>query len=283
MPGDVLFSGRRLVIATMHGKERVIAPLLEKVLGLQTLLCPELNTDEFGTFSGEVERIKDPLNTARDKCKKAMELLGCDLGIASEGSFGPHPSLFMVAADEEWLVLIDRKNGLEIIAKVLSTDTNFFQGTLHTEEELMEFAEKALFPTHGLILRGAKEGSGTVYKGLHDEKELKKLFHSLLKRHGEVDAATDMRAMHNPSRMQVIEKATQQLLEKIASVCPQCSTPGFAVVKAHKGLPCSLCGLPTASIRSYTWACTHCGYEKEEAFPHQKTEEDPMYCVFCNP
>ena len=96
-----MFSGRKLVIATKHKKEQVIAPLLENALGAKCIVPEGFDTDTFGTFSGEKERADDPVITARIKCLKAMELTGATLGVASEGSFGPHPSLFFINADEE--------------------------------------------------------------------------------------------------------------------------------------------------------------------------------------
>jgi hypothetical protein len=89
------FEGRQLLIATKHNKERVIAPLFEKALGVTCIVPDNFDTDLLGTFSGEVEREQDPLSTARRKCLLAMQQANCDLAIASEGSFGPHPSLFL--------------------------------------------------------------------------------------------------------------------------------------------------------------------------------------------
>ena len=55
----------------------------------------------------------------------AMKLSKYDLVVASEGSFGPHPSIPLVPADDEFLLFIDKKNDLEIIARELSIETNF--------------------------------------------------------------------------------------------------------------------------------------------------------------
>lgn len=276
-----MFAGRKLVIATNHQKEKAIAPLVEKELGFSCLVPEGLNTDTFGTFSGEVERKRDPLSTAREKCLRGMELSGCDAGIASEGSFGPHPALYMVPADEEWLLFIDRAHQLEIIVRDISLETNFNEGPIATEAELWDFAGRSQFPSHGLILRPARKQAAPIHKGIHEEEMLLRTFHELLRDYGSVYAETDMRAMHNPSRMKVIKQLTEKLVQKIRSKCPACGTPGFGIQKALKGLPCSRCGLPTASIRSYVWQCTRCNFEQE--IPHQKTEEDPMYCSFCNP
>jgi hypothetical protein len=151
-----MFEGRRLIIATKHKKEQVIAPILEETLGVKCFVDTSFDTDMLGTFSGEVEREQDPVSTARLKCLKAMELNNCDLGIASEGSFGSHPSIFFASADDEFLILIDKKNKLEIIARELSTETNFNGLKIESEKELLEFATIAKFPSHGLILKATK-------------------------------------------------------------------------------------------------------------------------------
>ena len=87
------------MVATKHGKEKVIAPILERSLGVKVLSTTNLDTDRFGTFSGEVERKGTPLEVARAKCEAALKLTGADLAVASEGSFGPHPELFFAAAE----------------------------------------------------------------------------------------------------------------------------------------------------------------------------------------
>lgn len=79
-----LFKNRKLIIATKHEKETVIAPLLEKELGVLCFIDENFDTDILGTFTGEVERKFDPITTARKKCLMAMEANDCDLGVASE-------------------------------------------------------------------------------------------------------------------------------------------------------------------------------------------------------
>jgi len=278
-----MFQDRRLIIATKHAKERVIAPLLEKALGVHCFVDETFDTDMFGTFSGEIARTQDPIATARKKCLKAMELANCDLGIASEGSFGPHPTLFFVNADDEFLIFIDRKNNLEIIARELSTNTNFNGQEISSEKQLLAFAKSVSFPTHGLMLRKKKEDNTDIIKGITDINHLKEAFKTLFDTFRSVYAETDMRAMHNPTRLEVIKTATQKLLVKINSRCPQCSLPGFGVTNVKKGLACSLCGSPTQSTLSHLSVCQHCTYTQEELYPHNKTAEEPLFCDRCNP
>jgi hypothetical protein len=278
-----LFNNRPLVIATMHGKESVIAPLLEQNLGVRAFVPKTLNTDQWGTFSGEVERTLDPLAAARVKCLAACEQTGATLAVASEGSFGPHPTLGFVPADEEILLFVDLENSLEIWSREISTATNFGAKSCSSLTEALRFAENADFPEHGLIIRGQAGDTQDIVKGIHQKEELIQLIQQRLDASGQVYLETDMRAMHNPSRMVVIKTAAEKLIEKIRSACPDCATPGFAVVDAEPGLPCAWCGAPTRSTLSWRYCCSHCGHEERRRFPQGKETEDPGFCDYCNP
>jgi hypothetical protein len=278
-----VFENRKLVIATMHGKEQVLAPLLMEALGVEIVLPSSLNTDLLGTFTGEIERTLSPVDAAREKCRQAMEQTGCDLAIANEGSFGPHPFIGFVSSDEELVVLMDAKNNLEITAKELNTATNFDGHTCHSYNDVKAFAEKVQFPSHGLILRKDKNSLSPVIKGITEWDVLEKEAQLFLQTYGHMYAETDMRAMYNPSRLLVIEAAAKKLVAKIFSACPQCHAPGYDVTDFISGLPCSFCGTPTRSTLAHLYQCSHCHFEERKDFPYGKITEDPMYCDVCNP
>jgi hypothetical protein len=278
-----MFATRDLLISTKHQKEVVIAPVLEKALGVKCLVAKNLDTDQLGTFTGEVERRDDPIVTLRKKCLWAMEMANIDLAVASEGSFGPHPSVYLVPADDEFLIFMDKANGIEIIVRELSTETNFNQAVIFTHKDLNEFASHANFPSHGLILRNASNDYKHIEKGITDADQLRSIFDDIVSRYGSAFIETDMRAMYNPTRMKVIENAAKKLAEKINTVCPACNMPGFGITDAKQGLPCLICHFPTRSILSYVSVCKKCAYTKEKIYPHGKLNEDPMYCDVCNP
>ncbi|MBF8457311.1 hypothetical protein IV494_08955 [Kaistella sp. G5-32] len=280
---QISFKDRRLIIATKHGKESVIAPIVEKYLGAICFVDENFDTDLLGTFTGEIERKHDVISTVREKCLKAMELNHCELGIASEGSFGPHPMVFFSSADEEFLIFIDKKNNLEIIVRELSTETNFSGKSIKNVDELLQFANSVHFPSHAMILRKSPDENDSIFKGINDISTLKDTFNKLSAEFHEVYAETDMRAMYNPSRMKVIENAAKKLVEKINSLCPECKMPGFGITSSKKGLPCSSCHRPTRSVLSYISVCKHCDFSDENKFPHDIMVEDPMYCDHCNP
>ncbi|MFM2156428.1 MAG: hypothetical protein RL516_1177, partial [Bacteroidota bacterium] len=165
----------------------------------------------------------------------------------------------------------------------LSTATNHGASELHSVEELLTFAEKAGFPSHGIILKKSKNDFSDMIKGIIQKDKLISSFEKIFNKYGEVYAETDMRAMYNPTRMKVIEQAAHKLISKINSLCPDCNMPGFGITNAKQGLPCELCNCPTRSTLSYVYTCQKCSFVKEEKFPHGKMKEEATYCDVCNP
>ncbi|MBZ1348750.1 MAG: hypothetical protein KY053_00720 [Candidatus Liptonbacteria bacterium] len=285
MTNKKLFAGRKIVIATMHKKEHVIAPLLEQQLGVTTVVADGLNTDKFGTFTREIKRIDDQLETARKKAYAAMELTKTDLAIASEGSFSPHPSVPFIQSSLELVLFIDKKHGLEIKGHHRASETNMNGEYATNIAEVINFATKHNFPETGIILRFGENIRFGIYKNILTLEELsyqaKKMFsYPFVKK---IFIETDMRAHKNPIRMKAIEKATIDLLKNIQSVCPECKTPGFVAVDFEKGLPCSLCKIPTDLPIYDIYHCEKCGFSTQKPVTKYGDLADPKYCGHCNP
>jgi len=278
-----MFQNRRLFIATNHRKEEVIQPIFESKLKVQCVVPEDFDSDSLGTFSGEIERLLSPIETARKKCEIVAEKYNADLVIASEGSFGPHPLFGLVPMDEEILLFMDLKNKLEIKHAERTIKTNFCSEQIETVHDLMRFAEKVGFPSHGLILKGKINGKEKYFKGIVDDRMLINYFLTFKRRKDTITVETDMRAMFNPTRMEVIQQAAINLAKKINNLCPNCSSPGFGAERSVSGLECSQCSLPTRSIKAHIFHCHQCSFEKEFELTSHKKTEDPMYCDFCNP
>lgn len=278
-----MFAGRRLLIATKHKKERVIAPVLERELGVTCFVDESLDTDLLGTFTGEVERQADPLSVARTKCLTAMEKNGCDLAVASEGSFGPHPEMFFVPADEELMILVDQKHQLEIKASLLSLDTNFAGQFVQTREALETFLGSVQFPEHAVILRKNREEPADICKGITDYDTALRHFLHLHGKYGKAFIETDMRAMFNPTRMQVIGQLTEKLVKRVQAQCPSCGRPGFDISEIIPGLPCEQCFTPTRAALAYMYQCAGCMHTEKKWYPNGVRFQQPMYCDTCNP
>jgi hypothetical protein len=278
-----MFQNRKIAIATMHGKEKVISPLLEQYFNASCYTVEGLNTDVLGTFTGEIERVDSPINTLRKKCLMALEKSNHEIVIGSEGSFGAHPIIGFARANEELVMLIDIKNNIEIVGSSLSLQTNFNGVNVVSLAEAIEFSKLSLFPSHALIIRNKERGSELIYKGITQMIDFKERVTDALHRYRSIWIETDMRAHLNPSRLAVIKEATADLINKMKSNCPSCAVPGFWIAEVNKGLPCSLCKLPTNSTLSHQYICVHCNFEQEQLFPNDRKEEDPMFCNFCNP
>ena len=278
------FQHRIAIAATMHQKERAIAPILEPALDIQIRVPEQFDTDAFGTFTREIKRPGDQLETARRKALKALEITGADLAIASEGSFAPHPAFPMLPCNRELVVLIDVAHDLEIIGEFISTQTNFSHRSVENFDQAKEFAKKIGFPDHGLIVSHDPDDSRKI-KGIRDLDQLKEAIETTLSKSttGKIHLETDMRAMYNPTRMSAIAQATQNLLSTIQQQCSNCGTPGFQLIDRQAGLPCGWCGSPTDQTLAQIYACKKCGYQQTKLYPDGLQNADPMYCQFCNP
>ena len=275
------------MIATMHRKEQAIAPLVEAALSVKTQVPSNFDTDSFGTFTRETERLDDQLATARLKATAALKLTGETLAIASEGSFGPHPQIPFVACGRELVVLCDHQHQLEIVGEVLSTETNYRSETVHRPEEALTFAKSIGFPSHGVVVMQAANPQPTeaVAKGITTEAALGQAVTTAIEQSPDQTAhiEADMRALYNPTRMAAIAQATQDLIEKARSLCPKCHYPGFAVVQHRPGLPCQLCQTPTLLPLAAIFRCQHCQFQQEQPFPDSVQFADPARCFYCNP
>lgn len=278
-----LFGNRTIAIVTMHQKQSVIEPLIRKYLPVDNVIVASIDTDKFGTFSGEIERQSDALTTVRSKIHEGLRWSGQTLGIGNEGSFGPHPHSPFVPADEELVTLIDIKNNLEISERYLTSVTNHSHRIITSYNDLIEFAHQIRFPSHGIILKREHNGVVTnVAKGVRTFSQLRQTYETFYTSDCSLVAETDMRAHMNPTRMNNIKIATQHLMERIISLCPKCGSPGFGVGDIRKGLPCRQCSYPTDLILSKIYYCQNCNYADERLFTNGE-KADPQYCDQCNP
>jgi hypothetical protein len=287
MKHNSLFTNRIAVLATMHQKEKAIAPVLEAELGIQVIVPQNFNTDAFGTFTREIQRPGTQIAAARLKAEKALELTGENLVIASEGSFAPHPSTPLISSNREIVILLDKKHNLEIIGEEFSLETNHQHIVVESVEQALHFADKIGFPAHGLVVMFSEspQSNQQIIKGIITEEELVEAVQFVLENSstGKAHLETDMRAMYNPTRMNNIAKATQDLVKKIQSLCPKCSTPGFTITHKIPGLPCAICHSPTLLTLSVIYQCQKCSFSQKQLFPHTSQYADPAQCLYCNP
>jgi hypothetical protein len=281
------YRGRTTALTTKHGKGRAISRPLRMVLGLTVQVEAKIDTDLLGTFTGEIERVGTPSEVAIRKARLGMESSGLPLGLANEGSFGPHPaiSLFM-PTDHEMLVFVDDELGIIVVESCLSAETNYGYHTARSLNDLEPFLRQAKFPSHALIVRpndGLKKGF--VFKGVIDfvtlEDAVKRC--AVASADGLAHVGTDMRAHVNPTRQKIIRHTACRLARRLATSCPACGTPGWGRIRSEPGLPCEFCHTATEMIKQEIFGCARCRYTEAKPRSDGRQYAEPGQCPYCNP
>jgi hypothetical protein len=274
------------VIATMHAKERAVAKPFSRWLGAAMTVAPGIDTDAFGTFTGEIVRHGTMLDAARAKALAGIDATGLELGLGSEGSFGPHPSLPFIAAGTEVLLCQDRRRGFEIHEMLVTARTNYKSCDCRPGEDIANFLAGAKFPSHAVVVSPkAPVEAGKIVKGITCANRLAEAIQEAASasRDGHALVVTDMRAHLNPTRMASIRALAIRLAARLATPCPVCAAPGFGAVDVLRGLPCGWCGEPTRLVMAELLRCAICGFERQRTVKHRRETADPGQCQYCNP
>jgi len=281
------YRGRTAVLATQHGKERVVARPLHAAVGLIVTVPAEINTDLLGTFTGDVKRTGTPREVAIRKARLGMAATGVPLGLASEGSFGPHPLMpFVCASDYELMVFVDDEIGFTVVEGILTEVTNFDHCAAQSLSDMVDFLPRARFPSHALIVR-PNEGlkPDLLFKGIADHAALAHAVRlcAAASADGLAHVETDMRAHVNPTRQKAIRRAAFRLARRLASLCPSCGTPGWGGTGVERGLPCKACGTPTELVRHEIFGCARCDHKAIKPRDDGLHYAEDNFCPSCNP
>jgi hypothetical protein len=276
-----------VALATRHGKERALARPFRRALGIELQRVESFDTDTLGTFCGERERPAGPSQTCRIKAQCALEISGLSYALASEGSFGPHPTAPFLPLAQEWLVFLDQGRDLAIEERLVGCPTNFDHHLCRPEEDPSPWLARIGFPSHAVIVRPRHPGQPgeAVTKGLRDFAAVREAIQraSQASADGLAQLETDMRADRNPTRMAAIRRLGVKLVRRLATPCPCCGAPGWGVLERPLGLPCAWCRTPTDLARGEIHGCVVCGHRQERPRPDGLVTADPGRCGFCNP
>ncbi|HEY8027094.1 MAG TPA: DUF6671 family protein [Burkholderiaceae bacterium] len=265
-----------ICLLTKHNKQIALSAPLRNV-GYKVQTFDQYDTDQLGTFTGEIPRAGTQLDAARTKALLACELSGLRFGLGSEGSFGPDPYLGVSSWNIEVLVWRDAQEDYDIHAVYQGPDTNYAQTFASTEADVTNFAAKTGFPEHGLVI--GKPGEPWFRKDLTNVSELLQTVRAPLSL-GPVWLETDMRAHRNRRRMTAIARCAEMLAQKIASKCPACAKPGFGITKLIPGARCENCGRKTSTPCAQLFSCATCGETLEQQI---SATVNAMRCDHCNP
>ncbi len=281
------YAGQCGVLATMHGKEAAIAPALLDGLGLVVDVPPGLDTDSLGTFTGEIPRAGCMREAAIAKARLGMAMTRRPIGVASEGSYGPHPWIPFVAGGIEMIVLVDDTRDIIITECLVEDEPVYAHVDVTSSNELDTFLDRIHFPQHALIVKpnAPKKPPFPIYKGLRCRPHLAAAVTECAACSSDSHAfvQTDMRAHMNPTRMAAIDRLARKLCRRAAACCPCCSTPGYGQVDIETGLPCEWCGFPSMLVRHEIFGCVACGHREHRPRPDGRSHADPGNCPHCNP
>lgn len=283
------YAGREIALASLHRKQQILERPLRAGLGLNLRHASHVDTDCFGSFGGERPRLENAPTTCRRKAEAAMEALNLDLGIASEGSFGPHPSVPMLPVGHEWMTFVDRREGIVIREQLISRSTNYSSCQADDPQAIAGWLRQVGFPRHALMVRPFEsDGAGTggwLAKGVSEPQHLADVLAEAVRRSSRRLAwlETDMRAHCNPTRRVAIRQLAFRLVRRVASACPSCQAPGWGLVHTIPGLPCADCGLATQLVREEVLGCDVCAHQESRPRRDGRGAADPMYCTYCNP
>lgn len=278
----MVYAGQRVALLTQHGKERLIAPLLDAALGCQVERVEGFDTDTLGSFTRDIPRAGTQIEAARKKARMGMTLSGLPLGLASEGSFGPDPLSGLLPWNVELLLFIDDLRGIEVLG-LAQGGTRNDQRQVTNWAQAEAFARQAGFPEHHLVLRALAGSDARIHKGLADWAALQAAFaQAQAGPAAPVLIENDLRAHAHPTRQQQIRRATEELAARLQSCCPACGTPGFWQIDRVAGLPCADCGAPTRETRSEVYGCLKCS-QRETRVRSDRSTADPSRCDHCNP
>ncbi|MEX1217589.1 MAG: DUF6671 family protein [Acidimicrobiales bacterium] len=272
----------RAALATKHGKESIFSPALAKI-GIAVSVA-EIDTDHFGTFAGEIERLGTPRETAERKARAGLQSLGVSVGLASEGSFGPHPATPFLLADTEVVVYVDTDLDYCVFAVASSISAVPPAKVIMNTDDINSLMITKLFPDQRAIVVTEEPLTKTrivLAKGIDNVDELRSTVEqAFADQPHSVIVEPDLRAHYCPDRRKVISSAVDRLVKRLRVSCPDCDAIGFGSLRTIPGLRCGLCGLPTTSTAFDVMGCSRCGFETEVA---RAGEADPTFCDRCNP
>lgn len=276
------YSGKTILLATQHKKEEAIAPVFKEHLQCNVWVPNDFDTDQFGTFSGEIARTGNQYEAMIFKAKQAAEKYQYDYVVSSEGSFGPHPTLYFVPGAIEMLAFLDIKNDITIVETLVTQETNFAHCDITAMEEPSEFLKSIDFPSHGVIVRDLISKQ-IIAKGIQQREVLQQVIQQGFQNTKQIRIETDMRAHMNPTRMKIISSLANKLVKRIATCCPSCNTAGFGKISLSGNLCCEACGTLTELYKEKVLNCVKCEFKSYLAREDGLLQASQKYCPYCNP
>ncbi|MBW4078420.1 MAG: hypothetical protein HIU84_07940 [Acidobacteria bacterium] len=269
----------RATLVTKHAKQTVIGPIFAQFGWI--LDTAWADTDQLGTFSGDVPRPYSPLETARQKALLGAAMTGAPWLVASEGTV--QSSFFGLVEDLEIVALVEREGARMVVGRSIGMNiraVKFRVDASTSEDEIIRRCADADLPRHRLLV-ALEDHSASSVGALDSAQSVLDVCRDFLRRDKTLVIQTDLRAHLCPSRREIIADAATDLMVRMKQHCPKCGEPGFGEEGTVPGMPCCACGLPTDETRARRWSCSACAHFEDR--PVAGADTDPARCQWCNP
>ncbi|MGN6503613.1 MAG: DUF6671 family protein [Pseudolysinimonas sp.] len=275
---DSPYRRARFVFATRHGKERQAREPFRRHLQAEVVAPTRIDTDQFGTFTGDIPRTRTQREAALDKALLGILLTGTPYALASEATYRNE---FGVTQLDELLLFHDAERGVTLTESVRVAVPPAVAAIVTSPAQALRAASRQGVPALGLVATADTPVGRVIRKGQRHAAQLAVTVGALLTRADEVRLEPDLRAHANPARQQVIARLADRLALRLTRPCPACDSVGWGVVDVERGLPCGLCGEPTAAIRADVYGCAVCGHRATVG--RAGADADAAGCAACNP
>lgn len=278
------FLPKEAVLATMHGKEQALGDTFTSI-GIRLCVPNDFDSDQFGTFSGEIDRQGSMQDAARAKLTTAMATTGMSVGLVSEGAYGAHPVIPFAPAGTELLIWRDNENNYEVVEQWFDPNPVYDHTQAKDAQEIWHFLERIGFPDTAVIVAPSSYREAPCGKGLRSIRDVEQAFKTAIDRcdHGTCFLQTDMRAHMNPRRMETIRRLGKKMADRLVCRCHACETPGWGLLRKETGLPCKWCGGPSLLVSHEVHGCVACDETIMKPRSDGQTQADPANCPMCNP
>ncbi|MEJ2792041.1 DUF6671 family protein [Iodobacter sp. LRB] len=254
---------------------------MAKLLGVRLWSPPDLDTDQFGTFSGDVARPGTPVEMLHAKIALCRSVLPNPIMVASEGSYAQHPLFRCVALAHEWMIWDDAANGFQLIEHKAAITPHYYAAMLENVAELELLLQRCGWPKLAVTVHPADLNLPS-YKGLQTGADIQAAIETLQAAGAKkIQIATDMRANLHPYRQRTIRHLAAKLARRVRTACPQCHQFGFGQRHTESGLECADCRTPSNQLKAICRRCEFCDYRKYTW--RAAGQADPFYCPYCNP
>jgi len=214
-----------------------VAPSFADELGAHVVAPAGIDTDQFGTFTGEVTRTLAPLAAATAKARLAIQVTGVPYGLASEASYDTW--FGMLAMHEEILMFVDDILGIQAVEGINTLGAPGPPRPVDVADKAVGAAKSFGFPRQGAAVKASVDDRVPVFgKGITDTGTLVEVVGAALAAADDNRAwvEPDLRAHHNPSRRDVLIALARRLARRVATPpAPNVDVPDTAKSRSATG------------------------------------------------